>query len=331
MMLLFKKKTMRADQAKAIPIADYLLFVEGIKPTHQRLSGQELWFHSPLRATEKTPSFKVDQTKNIWFDHGISEGGTIIDLICKLRGVSVREALHILDVSGLKSTNVPFRKTNIRRKAPPSQSEILGQSKGIDQEANKIKDKKTSLTYVINEVTKLQHPALLDYVKSRCIDFDISHFYIDEVTFRHTDKLVEYYALGWKNGEGYEVRNKYFKGFVGTGKSISTMNLDQYDEWLIFEGFIDFLSYLTFLKHKKGIDKLQKGVIILNSTALKKQLIPLISEKHPKTLFCFFDNDDAGDYTLKYYQDALAGQKIVDMRYLYSGYKDVNEWHCENQ
>jgi CHC2 zinc finger len=39
---------------------------------------------SPFRPAEKTPSFKIDPVKNLWFDFGSGEGGTIIDFVQKL-------------------------------------------------------------------------------------------------------------------------------------------------------------------------------------------------------------------------------------------------------
>ena len=53
------------------------------------------WYQSPLRQ-EKTPSFKVDLNKNLWYDFGTGEGGNLIDLVIKLNNYSVPEALaHI--------------------------------------------------------------------------------------------------------------------------------------------------------------------------------------------------------------------------------------------
>ena len=95
---------------------------------------------------------------------------------------------------------------------------------------------------------------------------------------------------------------------------------------LVFEGFMDFLSYLTYLKQHKNTEKLTKGVIVLNSTALRKQLIPQITEHRIKTLYCFLDNDASGTDTLDFFKEALTQQKMVDMSYLYQGHKDVNEW-----
>ena len=61
---------------REIPIADFLNAM-GVRPAKQR--GQVLWYSAPYR-TERTPFFKVDTTKNVWFDFGIGKGGDIFDL-----------------------------------------------------------------------------------------------------------------------------------------------------------------------------------------------------------------------------------------------------------
>ena len=320
---------MRADQAKTIAIQDYLAQSEGIRPASSRLNGTELWYHSPVREGDKTPSFKVNTTHNIWFDHGLNQGGKIIDLMCLMRGVTVSEALNILDRSGLyqgghyQSTHTSKQDSALFKNAESKQTEANPKKSAVEKEKSQ-----SSHSYVILDAEPLQHPALIQYLQNRCIDINIAQQYLEEVTFRHPEKLVQYYAVGWKNAQGYEVRNKYFKGFAGTGKSISTLNLDQFNECLVFEGFMDFLSYLTYLKQHKNTQQLSKGVIVLNSTALRKQLIPQISENGIKTLYCFLDNDASGTDTLDFLKEALTEQKMVDMSYLYEGHKDVNEWLC---
>jgi len=62
---------MRAKEAKNISISDYL-GSEGHKPLKIRLGGRESWFSSPLRLGDSTPSFKVDNVLNLWFDHGLA-------------------------------------------------------------------------------------------------------------------------------------------------------------------------------------------------------------------------------------------------------------------
>jgi hypothetical protein len=57
---------MRADQARTIPIDRYL-DTQGIKPARTRMGGRELWYSSPLRQGDETPSFKIDTLKNLWY------------------------------------------------------------------------------------------------------------------------------------------------------------------------------------------------------------------------------------------------------------------------
>ena len=86
---------MRADQARQIPIALYLERA-GIKPAKVTRQGRELWYTSPIRNGDSTPSFKVDTLLNLWFDHGLAKGGNVIDLVIEMRRVTVKEALAIL-------------------------------------------------------------------------------------------------------------------------------------------------------------------------------------------------------------------------------------------
>ena len=67
---------MDARQMREIPIADFLSAM-GIQPSKQK--GNVLWYSAPYR-TERTPSFKVDTAKNVWFDFGTGKGGDIFDL-----------------------------------------------------------------------------------------------------------------------------------------------------------------------------------------------------------------------------------------------------------
>ena len=49
---------------RQIPIADFLRRL-GHEPT--RRSGNELWYSAPYRS-ERTPSFRVNVEKNVWYD-----------------------------------------------------------------------------------------------------------------------------------------------------------------------------------------------------------------------------------------------------------------------
>jgi hypothetical protein len=81
--------TLKCNQARQIPIVEYLAQC-GINPEYIR--GNNHWYLSPLRE-EKHASFKVDARLNAWYDHGLGEGGNLIDLGIRLHHCSVEEFL----------------------------------------------------------------------------------------------------------------------------------------------------------------------------------------------------------------------------------------------
>lgn len=78
---------------KQTSIREYLRRM-GITPKRERPSyGMYL---SPLR-NESNPSFKVDYGKNLWYDHGTGVGGSIIDLVMRMRQCGFIEAVRELE------------------------------------------------------------------------------------------------------------------------------------------------------------------------------------------------------------------------------------------
>lgn len=95
-------------------------------------------------------------------------------------------------------------------------------------------------------VVPLQHHALLSYLQSRGIHGDIGRMFCREVHYELRKR--RYFALAFGNAAGgYEVRNPYYKGCIRC-KDISVIRHSR-DETqnrvCVFEGFMDFLSYLT--------------------------------------------------------------------------------------
>ena len=64
------------DIIKQMPIADFLARL-GHEPV--RRSGNELWYLTPYRG-ERTPSFRVNVMKQLWYDFGLGKGGDIFTL-----------------------------------------------------------------------------------------------------------------------------------------------------------------------------------------------------------------------------------------------------------
>jgi len=315
---------MRAKDAKTIPIVDYLSR-EGFQPAKQRMNGKELWYSSPLRPGDSTPSFKVDTELNVWFDHGMAEGGNILDLVCLLQNVTIKRALAILDETGLLTTsrpNQPPNKKNVKTSVVSKsavQKHIFYENNQGNSNSAAEKEKNGSLQ--ICSIAPIRHPALLQYLDSRKISHYVAGMYLKEIHFKSQQQSHEFFALGWPNGDGYEARSSLFKGFVGTGKDISRINLNDGKTLSIFEGFFDFLAYLS---HHET-DKLQNSVIVLNSVALKKRALAEIAQYSFSKVYLFLDNDEAGRLTATFYQQAIKEIPVVDKSPLYADYKDYNE------
>ena len=64
------------DTMRQISLADFLARL-GHEPV--RRSGNELWYRAPYR-NERTPSFRVNVAKRLWYDFGLGKGGDIFTL-----------------------------------------------------------------------------------------------------------------------------------------------------------------------------------------------------------------------------------------------------------
>ncbi|MFQ8805439.1 MAG: hypothetical protein ACLR8Y_10395 [Alistipes indistinctus] len=95
----------------------------------------------------------------------------------------------------------------------------------------------------IQRVRPLSDPRLLYYLKSRSILPEIASRYCREVYYKTRGERV-YFAVGFRNdGGGWELRNSRFK--ISTSpKTISTLSCGS-DTVAVFEGFMDYLSYMS--------------------------------------------------------------------------------------
>jgi hypothetical protein len=87
-------KQLSCEQAKQIDMIDYL---SSLNHHPQRVHHQDFWYLSPLRE-ERTASFKVNRTLNVWFDFGIGKGGDVIDFSTMYHNCTISEALSKLSI-----------------------------------------------------------------------------------------------------------------------------------------------------------------------------------------------------------------------------------------
>lgn len=325
---------MNSAQAKSILIIDLLTSLSREPKT---IKNNDYWYLSPLHE-EKTPSFKVDIVKNVWYDHGDGVGGNIIDLVMNIYNLDFKSALQklssIFNYSDTAGRSSFFHKQGIKQKInqiqdfAKSQNSSAAKSHLNETGVSHNKDQGQS-HFELKKVKALENKALLEYITKRGIKLDIAVQYLEEVYYNkiNTDNtdiknvvIKNYFALGFKNDAGnYELRNIYFKGCIGS-KDITTIKGTGNKELSIFEGFMDFLSALTHFK----IDKFKSDVIILNSVANKAKISDLLYSDLYNKIYLFLDNDKAGEDTQREFYSM--NDKCVNCSTIYKAHKDFNEF-----
>ena len=329
---------MRALEARTIAIDDYLSLA-GINPSKQTKGGRELWYSSPIRQGDTHPSFKVDKVKNLWFDFGLAKGGNIIDLVCELQHATVSEALAILDKTGLYSKHTSFSSASsikspiffqgsvFNSEAEVFQSHVINHLQS-DSELKKFAGEKEKFcAFEVLRVSDINQASLIKLLQERRIRLDIAKKYLQQVHYKPRESVNSFYALALPCGDGFEARSAFFKGFIGTKKDITKINLKNKQSLSIFEGFMDFLSFLTYY----GITNFQNSVIILNSINLRKRALEEIKNYNFSKIYLFLDNDEAGESTTDFFNLTIDNIPIIDKSFLYENYNDFNDMLREEQ
>lgn len=268
--------------AKATPIPAIL--------NHYGLNGQQhgnnLFYYSPFRS-ETVRSFCVKIKQNTWIDYGSNEWGDGIDLVTKLESCTAGEAINVI-VHGQKNYK------HIKLEKP---------------ESTKIE---------IISVEKIAKPELKDYLCSRKIDLNVADRYVKEAKIRFTKSTKVERVLAFENDKhGYEFRTDWLK--VSNSPKWYTTVKGTEKGYVIFEGFFDFLSALTYF----GAESFKESVIVLNSLSFLTGLVDS-SKLLGSEVDLFLDNDRAGDEAVD--MCVGAGLIVQDRRDLYKDFKDFNDF-----
>ena len=276
------------DAIRQIPLADFLARL-GHEPV--RRSGNELWYRAPYRS-ERTPSFRVNVAKQLWYDFGLGKGGDIFTL------------------AGEFAQSVDF----------------MEQARFIAKAANMVVDRSAFPTYQpkpaepafegVEAVPLLRSP-LTDYLAERGIPYAVASRYCCRLNYGVRGK--RYFAVGFPNvAGGYEVRSRHFKGCIPP-KDVSLVKLENTaaDVCSVFEGFMDFLSAATL-----GIVGNGDSLVLNSVSNVEKAMKHLDAYGR---INCFLDRDEAGRRTLDVLGKRHSG-RICDRSALYDGCKDLNEY-----
>jgi hypothetical protein len=277
---------MNCNKVNEISIVSFLQS-QGIEPA--RVSTKEAWYLSPIRV-ENTPSFKVDIHLNRWYDHGLGQGGKLVDLGIRILGISVKEFLLIMARTHLGETGISKSR------------------------------KSTEPRIVLERVKELEHAALLKYLIFRNITLPVARSYCSEVHYSINER--RFFGIGFKNDlGGMEIRNPYFKGCIGS-KAIASIHRDT-SCFSMFEGIFDLLSAVQL-----GLVSESESIIVLNSVNQLTAAIKFLGSYSPSQLKVFFDNDPAGRSCFSSLKQKFP--IAVDQSPFYSNYKDLNEMISSN-
>ena len=284
---------------KRYSIVEYLER-KGIRPV--RKTSTYVMYRSPLRE-ETHPSFKVDTEKNLWIDYAEGRGGSIIDLYMRLEDCTLSEAIYRLGQNAseyiVPSSSSPKRETSIS----PKQTE----------------NTMASGTRRLISISDTLPPHLQEYLtKERCIDLEKATPFLKCISYEVRGRRYE--AIGFANSSGgYELRdNHLFKGTVAP-KDITPIFENKTQPVCLFEGFMDFLSFLSM----KG--EVTNQCLVMNSVSNVARSIHYLNERNITSVRAFLDNDDAGRKAVQEFVNA--GFKVEDMSVHYRNNKDLNEYH----
>ena len=283
------------SRIKRYPIVEYLER-KGVKPV--RSTAAYALYCSPLRE-ETHPSFKVDTEKNLWIDYAEGRGGSIIDLFMRLENCTLSEAIHRLGQNASDNGTYSFLNDFV-----PNNPQPVMVANG---------------TRRLIEISDTLPPYFQEYLtKVRCINLEKTMPFLKCISYEVRSRL--YQAIGFANlSGGYELRDdKTFKGTIAP-KDITPIFTDRAEPVCIFEGFMDFLSFLSMK------EEITNHCLAMNSVSNVARTIRYLNDRHLTHIRTFLDNDEAGRRTV---QDCIkAGFHVEDMNIHYKDFKDLNDFH----
>ena len=283
------------SRIKRYPIVEYLER-KGIKPV--RKTPTYAMYRSPLRE-EMHPSFKVDTEKNLWIDYAEGRGGSIIDLCMRMEGCTLSEAIRRLGQNASDNGTYSFLNDFVPNNSQPVMA-VNGARRLI-------------------EISDTLPPYFQEYLtKVRCINLEKTMPFLKCISYEVRGR--RYQAIGFANiSGGYELRDdKTFKGTIAP-KDITPIFTDGAEPVCIFEGFMDFLSFLSMK------EEITNHCLVMNSVSNVARTICYLNDRHLTHIRAFLDNDEAGRRAVQYF--IKAGFHVEDMNIHYKDFKDLNEYH----
>ena len=170
-------------------------------------------------------------------------------------------------------------------------------------------------------------PHLQEYLtKVRCINLENAKPFLKCISYEVRGRCYQAIAFANLSG-GYELRdNGSFKGTIAP-KDITPILTDRQSEHTtdktklvyVFEGFMDFLSFLSMK------EEVANHCLVMNSVSNVARTVRYLNDHNLTHIRAFLDNDDAGRRTVQEF--VKVGFKVEDMSVHYKGFKDLNEFY----
>ena len=260
-------------------------------------------YRAPWR-TDTHPSLSVTSNGKGWHDLATGEHGSIIDLVMRcLNTTDIKQACN--ELGRLDSISFSFSQSLLEY--------------GLKKREN---------GFTKFEVVKLQSKGLFAYLYSRKVNLEISKQFLKEAHYSFEGRTDGgyLYALAYPNNlGGYELRGAPYSsnpdGFKGgtSPKSITTHWLIEGAPVIVFEGFMDMLSFATLCGGVKH------NYVVLNSIVNKEAALEVLKSLRNQ-VYLALDNDRGGDDTTAWFLKQLPS--AIDIRGRFAPAKDMNEYLC---
>lgn len=256
-------------------------------------------FENPFKTESKSNSFSVftHKTQKIFIAKDLSTERiwNVLSFTMEYKRISFVEAIYFLLAFNKEFVEQP-KDNNFFLSKPSFNQPLPNHKEATDKQKN-------NLNYYLKKERGISPTLAKDYIKYQQYEL----------------KSKWYYGLFFSNdSEGFAVRNKSFKGNFGKA-DITTILYKNSTTWIIFEGFIDFLSAITHYK-----TKFKANILILNSTSHTEKAKIVLKNLRAAKIYTFLDNDTAGKTATNELKKLSI--PLIDKSEVYDGFNDFNEF-----
>ncbi len=304
---------MNIKQVKEKFTLQSVLSTLGYHPDKKKSKGNDLWYISPFRSSEKTPSFHIDTRNYFYKDFGETEKGGDLIWFAQMylkhlgKGYSVSDALKWFDEIDTGTNIHYFNKKADKEPAAENKEE----------------------TYKVLSDKEIFSSVLEQYLERKTLPLELSKKYLRQIYFLNQKTNKKLFGLGFKTrAGGFDIRTANgFKTMIGN-KDITVVKGNQSQNTLdVFEGVSDFLTMLAI----ESRDVPRYDCVILNSANLYEKAVEYAKQGNYRYVKLWLDNDEAGRKFeaafIQSLQDVKPDITFSRMNHIYEEFKDLNAWH----